>query len=88
MVTGWRHSSCFHICDYFVFCIGCTPEKNKACGFLKKKNAWRRKWQPTAVFLPGKIHGQRSLEGCSPWGYMTEHTDMRVEGDGLVAINW
>ena len=27
---------------------------------------WRRKWQPTPVFLPGKSHGQRSLEGYSP----------------------
>ena len=26
----------------------------------------RRKWQPTPVFLPGKLHGQRSLVGCSP----------------------
>ena len=24
--------------------------------------------QPTPVFLPGKFHGQRSLEGYSPWG--------------------
>ena len=24
---------------------------------------WRRKWQPTPVFLPGKSHGQRSLTG-------------------------
>ena len=48
---------------------------------------WRRKWQPTPVFLPGKVHGQRNLGGCSPWGYMTEHVCMRVEGDGLVAIN-
>ena len=29
---------------------------------------WRRKWKPTPVFLPGKPHGQRSLEGYSPWG--------------------
>ena len=28
---------------------------------------WRRKWQPTPVFLPGKFHGQRSLVGYSPW---------------------
>ena len=27
---------------------------------------WRRKWQPTLVFLPGKSHGQRSLVGYSP----------------------
>ena len=29
---------------------------------------WRRKWQPTPVFLPGKSHGWRSLECCSLWG--------------------
>ena len=28
---------------------------------------WRKKWQPTPVFLPGKCHGQRSLDGYSPW---------------------
>ena len=31
------------------------------------KIPWRRKWQPTPVFLPGKAHGQRSLVGYSPW---------------------
>ena len=30
-------------------------------------NPWRRNWQPTPVFLPGEIHGQRSLLGYSPW---------------------
>ena len=31
---------------------------------------WRRKWQPTPVFLPGKSHGQRSLgEGGWVWGW-------------------
>ena len=38
---------------------------------------WRRKWQPTPVFLPGKFHGQRSLAGYSPRGqkelHMMEH---------------
>ena len=29
---------------------------------------WKRKWQPTPVFLPGAFHGQRSLVGSSPWG--------------------
>ena len=31
---------------------------------------WRRKWQPTPVFLPGQrqLHGQRSLAGHSSWG--------------------
>ena len=29
---------------------------------------WRRKWQPSPVFLPGESHGQRSLGGYSPQG--------------------
>ena len=29
---------------------------------------WRRKWQPTPVFLPREFHGQRSLAGYSLWG--------------------
>ena len=33
-----------------------------------RKFPWRRKWQPTPVFLPGKSHGQRSLVGYSPYG--------------------
>ena len=33
------------------------------------KMPWRRKWQPTPVFLPGKSHGQRSLAGYNPWGH-------------------
>ena len=34
---------------------------------LGQEDPWRRKWQPTPVFLPGKSHGQRSLAGYSPW---------------------
>ena len=33
------------------------------------KISWRRKWQPTPVFLPGKSHGWRSPVGYSPWGH-------------------
>ena len=33
-----------------------------------EKIPWRRKWQPTPVFLPGESHGQSSLAGYSPWG--------------------
>ena len=29
---------------------------------------WRRKWQPTPVFFPGKFHAHRNLMGYSPWG--------------------
>ena len=35
---------------------------------------WRRKWQPTPVFLLGESHGQRSLAGYSPWGHKESDT--------------
>ena len=35
---------------------------------------WRRRWQPTPVFLCGEFHGQRSLEGYSPWGHTQSDT--------------
>ena len=38
------------------------------------KIPWKRLWQPTPLFLPGKFHGRRSLVGCSPWGH--EESDM------------
>ena len=34
-----------------------------------RKIPWRRAWQPTAVFLPGEPHGQRSLTDYSKWGH-------------------
>ena len=54
----------------------------------RKEKEKRRKWQPTPVFLPGKVHGQRRLAGCSPWGYMTEHVCNGSGGRWVVAIKW
>ena len=34
---------------------------------------WRRKWQPTPVFLPGESQGQGSLVGCCLWGHRVRH---------------
>ena len=39
---------------------------------------WRRKWQPTPVFMPGKSHGPRSLVGYSPWGCKELDTTERL----------
>ena len=44
-------------------CIGEDPDFDPCVG----KIPWRREWQPTPVFLPGKSHGQRILVGYSPW---------------------
>ena len=35
---------------------------------------WRRKWQPTPVFLPGESQGRGSLVGCRPWGHTESDT--------------
>ena len=56
----------------------------KRCGFdhWLRKIPWSRKWQATAVFLPGKFHGQRSLAGYSLWDSresdMTEQLSARM----------
>ena len=34
---------------------------------------WRRKWQPTQMFLPGESQGWGSLVGCCLWGRTVEH---------------
>ena len=53
-------------------------EKSSKMEYMQCSVTWRRKWQPTPVFLPGESCGQRSLVGCCPWGYtesdMTEAT--------------
>ena len=43
-----------------------------------RKTPWRRKWQPTPVFLPGESHGQRHLLGYSPWGHKSQ-TDLATK---------
>ena len=67
---------------------GGASGKESACQFRRRKRflfkpwvekmPWRRKWQPTPVFLPGKFHRQRRLTGYSPLGLKesdtTEHT--------------
>ena len=40
--------------------------------------SWRRKWQPTPVFLPGESHGWRSLVGYSPWGRKGSDTNEQL----------
>ena len=37
--------------------------------FLDGEDPLEKEWQPTPVFLPRKLHGQRSLMGYSPWGH-------------------
>ena len=47
------------------------------------KIPWRRKWQPTPVFLPGKSHGSQSLLGYCPWGHKESDTTERLHFTSL-----
>ena len=57
----------------------CQSRRHKRRGFSHwvEKIPWRRKWQPTPVFLPGEVHIQRCLAVCSSRGCkksdMTKH---------------
>ena len=42
------------------------------------QTTWRRKWQPTPVFLPGESHGWRSLSSYSPRGRKESDTTERL----------
>ena len=43
-----------------------------------RKIPWRRKWQPSPVFLPGKSHGRQSLVGYCQWGLNELDTTERL----------
>ena len=49
-------------------------------GFIPwvRKIPWRRELQPNPVFLPGKSHGQRSLEDYSPWDHKESKTTEQI----------
>ena len=50
------------------FLISVSADMTEATQQQQQSLSWRRKWQPTPVFLPGESCGQRSLVGCCPWG--------------------
>ena len=45
---------------------------------------WRRKWQPTPVFLPGEFQGRGSLVGCRLWGHTESDTTEVTSSSKLV----
>ena len=53
-------------------CQQCRSPRVQSLGW--EDPPWRRKRQPTPVFLPGESHGQRSLVGYSPWGHKESDT--------------
>ena len=51
------------------------------------EDPWRRKWQPTPVFLPGESHGWRSMVGYSPWGRKELDTTERASHSTPLVTN-
>ena len=47
----------------------CNARKIRDVGLMPESERfhWRRKWQPTPVFLPGEFHGDMSLGHYHPW---------------------
>ena len=56
----------------------CKRHRRRRFNLWVGRIPWKRKWQPTPVFLPGKFHGERSLAGYSPWGHKESHPTERL----------
>ena len=58
-----------------------NPPANAGRGVqsLGQKIPWRRIWQPTLVFLPGKLHGWRGLVHYKPWGHKSVGHNLATE---------
>ena len=71
LIAGWFFKGWVagHLAPWWLrqwrVCLQC--ERSRLDPWVRKI-PWRRKGQPTPVFLPGESHGFRSLEGYSAWG--------------------
>ena len=68
------------------------PSAGDTVQSLVRKIPWSRKWQPTPVLLPGKIHGQRSLVDYSAWSLkdlgVTEHAPLSIKKGNFRSIQY
>ena len=71
--TSWLKHNCFHCCSCSYSFNSITNQRLGISSLIR-----RRRWHPTAVLLPGKSHGWRSLVGCSPWGLEESDTTERL----------
>jgi len=69
-LNGYSYPRCWRGFPGGSLVIKNPPASAGDVGFIpgSGRSPRRREWQPTPVFLPGKSHGQRSLQGYSPWG--------------------
>ena len=74
MPTFYRSPGFKSLYEHFMILCSLRPGFNPWVG----KIAWRRQWQTTPVFLPGKSNGWRSLVSYSPWGHKESETTERL----------
>ena len=71
LITSWQiDGETVETVSDFIF-LGYKITADGDCSHEIKRRlplGWRRKWQPTPVFLPGESQGQGSLVGCCLWG--------------------
>ena len=74
-LSRYAHPGCLQVGPgKLIWWYGGSVVKESACQCRRdwldpwvRKILWRKKWQPTLVFLPGEAHGQRFPAGCSLW---------------------
>ena len=59
--------------------------QHRRCEFSPwvRKIPWRRKWQPSAVFLPGKSHGQGSLGSYGLWDHKESDMTQQLNNNNI-----
>ena len=93
----WDSKSCSSAMQHSLLDFpGGTSGKEPACQCRRCKRPrfypwvgkipWRRKWQPTLVFLPEKVHGKQNLAGYSPWSRKESDTTKQQQKHSLLII--
>ena len=79
---GWDGGAS-EVTQWYRICL--LSKRCRRCGFNHwgGKIPWRRKWQHTPVYLPGKSHGQKSLAVYSPWSRKRDTMDNACMSDLL-----
>ena len=81
------YRACVLLCVYACTCLrSLVDQSSSICLQCRRtgfdpwvgKIPWRTERLPTPVFLPGELHGQRSLVGYSPWGHKESDTTDRL----------
>ena len=92
LLLWWQHR-CTHLVAQMVKNLPAMQETQVQS--LGWKIPWRRKWQPTPVFLLGQSHGQRNLAGHSPWNSkefridLTEVINTHIPKNGIsILMGW